>query len=57
MVSRVVVDVCSMGNSGALGHKEWRGLGLAHEVRKWFGGKIRGMGRRLFNSSIASGRP
>ena len=57
MVSRVVVDICCIKNSGALGHKEWRGLGLAHGVRKRFGGKMRGIARRLFDSSIASGRP
>ena len=56
VVSRVVVDICSIKNSGALGHKEWRGLGLAHGVRKRFGGKMRGMGRCPLDPSIDSGR-
>ena len=34
VVSTVVVDICRIRNPGAFGHKEWRGLGLAHGVRK-----------------------
>ena len=52
MVSRVVVGIVSIRNSGVLGHKGWQ----------WYGGVVRGvtgMGIRLLNfkSSIASGRP
>ena len=34
VVSRVVVDICNIRESGALGHKEWQGHYSAHRVRK-----------------------
>ena len=57
MVSRVVVDICSIKNSGALGSQRVAGARFSPWSEKVIRGKMTGIARRLFDSSIASGRP
>ena len=57
MVSRVVVDICSIKNSGALGSQRVAGARISPWSEKVIRVEAIGIGRRLFNSSIASGRP
>ena len=57
MVSRVVVDICSIKISGALGSQRVAGARISPWSEKVIRGKMIGISRRLFDSSIASGRP
>ena len=58
MVSRVVVDICNIRESSALGSQRVAGARISPwSERVLRGGEMSGISRRLFDSSIASGRP